>query len=368
MTDTEFDAIIIGAGPAGASAAILLARAGWRIALIEKQPFPRRKVCGECISATALPLLDALGIGKAFAALAGPPLRRVALMAGQQTVEADFPPYADDMHAWGAALGREHLDSLLLEQARSCGAAVFQPWAARTIEGAPGHVMCEIEHTRSKQKGRLAAPVLIDAHGSWEATPSMRSAHAARPGDLFAFKANFRRSNLEPGVLPVLSFPGGYGGMVMGSHGSATLAFCIRRDTLAQCRKAAPGSSAAQAAAGYIASVCAGMRAAFADAERQGPWLSVGPLRPGIRIAPHGAPAFCIGNAAGEAHPIIGEGMNMAIRSAWMLAEKLAPWRAQCRSAELQRALQREYARAWRQCFAPRLRLAAVFAGCAMRP
>ena len=43
---TGFDALIIGAGPAGSSAAILLARAGWSVALIEKQRFPRRKVCG----------------------------------------------------------------------------------------------------------------------------------------------------------------------------------------------------------------------------------------------------------------------------------------------------------------------------------
>ena len=71
----SFDAIIIGAGPAGSSAAILLARAGWSVALVEKQVFPRRKVCGECIAASNLPLLDALGIGDAFDAAAGPELR-----------------------------------------------------------------------------------------------------------------------------------------------------------------------------------------------------------------------------------------------------------------------------------------------------
>src|SRR6185369_12016136 len=64
---TAFDAVIVGAGPAGSSAAILLARAGWSVALIEKQAFPRRKVCGECIAASNLPLLDALGVGGAFA-------------------------------------------------------------------------------------------------------------------------------------------------------------------------------------------------------------------------------------------------------------------------------------------------------------
>ena len=68
----DYDAIIVGAGPAGTTAAILLASAGWSVALIEKQAFPRRKVCGACISASNLPLLATLGLGDTFAQLAGP--------------------------------------------------------------------------------------------------------------------------------------------------------------------------------------------------------------------------------------------------------------------------------------------------------
>ncbi|MEO7337535.1 MAG: FAD-dependent oxidoreductase, partial [Caldimonas sp.] len=88
----DVDAVIVGAGPAGASTAILLARAGWSVALVEKQRFPRRKVCGECIAASNLPLLDALGVGADFASLAGPELRRMALMRGVHTVSTDLPP------------------------------------------------------------------------------------------------------------------------------------------------------------------------------------------------------------------------------------------------------------------------------------
>ena len=54
--ETSFDAVIIGAGPAGSAAAIWLARAGWSVALVEKQAFPRRKVCGECMAASNRPL------------------------------------------------------------------------------------------------------------------------------------------------------------------------------------------------------------------------------------------------------------------------------------------------------------------------
>ena len=97
--ETSFDAVIIGAGPAGSAAAIWLARAGWSVALVEKQAFPRRKVCGECMAASNRPLLDALGIGAAFEAAAGPTApasppstARAPGAAGAQPLRTDAAP------------------------------------------------------------------------------------------------------------------------------------------------------------------------------------------------------------------------------------------------------------------------------------
>ena len=58
-----------------------------------------------------------------------------------------------------------------------------------------------------------------------------------RASDLFAFKANFRHAAIEPDLLPVLSFAGGYGGMVVADDGVATLAGCIREDRLGRIRR-----------------------------------------------------------------------------------------------------------------------------------
>ena len=92
----SFDVLIVGAGLAGSAAAIQLARAGWSVALVERQRFPRRKVCGECLAASNLPLLEALGVADAFHALAGPALRRVSLCHGGQAASADLPPAAGE--------------------------------------------------------------------------------------------------------------------------------------------------------------------------------------------------------------------------------------------------------------------------------
>ena len=64
----RYDAAVVGAGPAGSAAAILLARAGRKVLLVEKDTFPRHKVCGEFLSSDALPLLERLGALRAVEA------------------------------------------------------------------------------------------------------------------------------------------------------------------------------------------------------------------------------------------------------------------------------------------------------------
>jgi 2-polyprenyl-6-methoxyphenol hydroxylase-like FAD-dependent oxidoreductase len=373
---SNYDAIIVGAGPAGTTAAILLAQAGWSVALVEKHAYPRRKVCGECIAATNLPLLDRLGVGDAFDALAGPALRRVGLFVGAHELVAPLPPDTSSAHPWGRALGREHLDSLLLQRAAAVGAVVRQPWAVKRITREGARHVCHLVATDSGACEALAAPVLVAAHGSWERDPASDGAAAPPPraSDLFAFKATFRDAEMAPDLLPVLAFAGGYGGMVVGDHQRATFAFCIRRDALHECRARHRGMKAAVAAAAWVQAQCAGVHLALADATLDAPWLSVGPIRPGLRRPWRGDGAFAVGNAAGEAHPILGEGISMAIQSAWLLCGRLLARDDSVRygdPATRSGALAevgRDYAAAWRRSFAARIRLAALFAHLAMRP
>ena len=371
MTRSTFDAVVIGAGPAGSAAAILLARAGWSVALVEKDTFPRRKVCGECLAASNLPLLDELGISEEFEAAAGPQLSRVALMSGDCTIEARLPAARTGSHPWGRALGRETLDVLLVQQAHAAGVTVYQPWSVQAIEGVPGDWRCRIRAAQPDVSSVLQARVAIDAHGSWQALPSARQGRrrTTSGSDLLAFKANFRNAHLADGLLPVLAFDGGYGGMVVADGGVTTVACCIRRDRLDACRHAAPGLRAGDVVEGYLRSQCRGVREALRPATRIGPWLAAGPLDPGIRVDAHGGP-FRIGNAAGEAHPIIGEGMSMALQSAWLLARCLldAGRTNGAPPAARQSAVARRYAAQWRRQFAPRLLFAAGFAHLAMRP
>jgi flavin-dependent dehydrogenase len=332
-----FDALVVGGGPAGATAATLLARRGLRVAVVEKAAFPRRKVCGEYISATTWPILEEMGVAGALAPAAGGAVQRVGLFARDVAIDAPMPAPAQPQ-AWGRAIGREILDAALLDLAGQAGARVIQPAVIESlarsgesfVAGAGGE--------------SIKAHRVVLACGSWERgafTPRV----AARASDLLGFKARFSRASLPAGLMPLVLFPGGYGGLVHTDGGEVSFSCCIRRDALALARRQHEGA-AGEAVLAHALAHCRALRETLGGARREGAWLSAGPIRPGIRQA-FQAGIYRVGNAAGEAHPLVAEGISMAIQSAWLLARHWDEPRA--------------YARAWRETFAARIRASSLF-------
>src|SRR6185312_10139657 len=103
----------------------------------------------------------------------------------------------------------------------------------------------------------------------------------------------------------------------------------------------------------HILDTTRGAREALQNAALAGGFLSTGPIHPGIR-ARQADGVFFTGNIAGEAHPVIAEGISMAIQSSSLLAKLLISHRGEL------------YAREWKRQFAPRIRAAALFAHLAM--
>ena len=346
------------AGPAGATAALVMARAGLSVGVVEKARFPRRKVCGEFISATSWPLLRELGVAPHLLESAGPPVRRVGLYAGDVVVDSPMPaPPGDD--AWGRAVGREHLDSALLAAAEDAGAQTWQPWSAVAVDEDSEGCTVTIADAAGAAK-YLRARVLVAAHGSWERgelPTQRRRSHGAR--DLLGFKAHLRNSRLPVGWMPLVLFPGGYGGLVQSDGARTSFSCCIRRAALHACRNAHPGLAAGEALLLHVMESCRGMREALEGARREAAWLSAGPIDPGIRRLARGR-VFAAGNAAGEAHPLVAEGISMAIQSGWLLGNGLAA-AGDFSNAQLERTAQC-YEAAWRENFAARVRASSLFA------
>jgi len=370
----QYDAIVVGGGPSGAAAATLLARAGWRVGVIEKVSFPRRKVCGEFISATTWPLLGQLGAAGQLLKIAGPPVRRVGVYAGKVMVTAKLASTAGlAPTAVGRAVGREHLDTVLLQSAAIAGATIWQPWTlAQFVEYDAGYD-CIIVDKVTRETRVLQARIIIAAHGSWEGgpLPTQDLRRPPRRSDLFGFKAHFMGSPLPHDLMPLLAFPGGYGGMVHTDAGRVSLSCCIRRDQLERCRRRAPDARAGEAVLLHIASSCKGVSLALAGTRSAGAWLSAGPLRTGSRTFGRGG-IFAVGNAAAETHPIVAEGISIAIQSAALLSEQLIA-RPELRrhgagAPSALEAARADYSAAWRTNFSPRLFVAAAFASVFTRP
>lgn len=158
-----FDCVIIGAGPAGASAATHLARAGLHVTLIDRATFPRAKACGDCLSPGANPLLDRLGVLDAVRA-SGAALRGWRVFAPSGThFEARFDRITTDpLLARACAVDRTRLDSILLDAARLAGVEVLNARVMDIVSGDDFHaVICQDEHDRYTVRGRL----LVGADG-----------------------------------------------------------------------------------------------------------------------------------------------------------------------------------------------------------
>src|SRR5262249_58903437 len=119
MTDhEEWDAVVVGAGPAGSVTARELARGGARVLLVDKATFPRPKVCGCCLNRAALAALRAVGLGHIPARCGAVPLSRVKLAAGRSAADVLLPG--------GVAVSREAFDAALVAEAVSAG-VTFRP-------------------------------------------------------------------------------------------------------------------------------------------------------------------------------------------------------------------------------------------------
>ena len=116
----SYDIIIIGGGPAGASAALFLEKKGYRIALLDQARFPRDKICGEFISPAADAILSKLGVLDAIEALRPTRLRGVALSAYESSwLQIEYPPSACGVAMTSLSVERSILDNLILDRVRN---------------------------------------------------------------------------------------------------------------------------------------------------------------------------------------------------------------------------------------------------------
>ena len=175
------DVLVVGAGPAGAAAAIHLTRAGRRVLVVDRARFPRDKVCGDGLTTGALRHLEGLGLDRTEVAS----WREVDEMRVVAPSGAVRPlPFPRGLGTFAAVARRVDLDAALVERARAEGAEVHDGHAVVDARVERGGVVAEVEGL-----GEVRAAHVIGADGTW--SPLRRHLGLAVPGyrgDCHAFR------------------------------------------------------------------------------------------------------------------------------------------------------------------------------------
>lgn len=217
---------VVGGGPAGAAAAITLARAGRHVVLVDKAVFPRDKCCGDGLTAAALRMLEELGLDPATV-----PSWHVVddiVMRSPSGYSVTLPlPRGQGLYA--AVARRADLDAALLDVARAAGAEVLDGQACTGAEARADRIVLDVEGL-----GALHAWYVIGADGMWSPLrKALGAGEAGYLGEWHAFRQYFRNVStaagrdlfvwFEPDLLP------GYAWSFPLPDGRANVGFGIQR-------------------------------------------------------------------------------------------------------------------------------------------
>jgi flavin-dependent dehydrogenase len=287
-------ALIVGGGPAGASAAIMLARAGAPHLLVERSRETGDAICGGFLSWRTLESLARLGIEPE--ALGPARVANVRLAAGTRMVEAALPRPAH-------GVSRHLLDTVLLERAIAVGAAVERGVSVRSLDGLTA---------RLDDGADLASDALFLASGKHDVRGMARPAAARGDDPVLGLRVRLAAApgldRLIGDAIELHLFDRGYVGIVRQEDGSANCCMAVHRS--AMLTAGSPAALLDQLARDHPR---LGERLAYRLGNE--PIDAIANVPYGWR-ATHSAPGlFRLGDQAGVIPSLAGEGMGIAIAS-----------------------------------------------------
>jgi flavin-dependent dehydrogenase len=317
---SAWDVIVIGAGPAGAIAAHQAARQGLRTLLVDAKRFPRRKVCGGCLSQSAVVTLKQAGLESLLLELGAPRIDRVCLFSGDSHSELPLPG--------GYAIDRAEFDLALAQRAIAAGVSFVTGCVAKVLGVESG--VQRIGLTTPSRTTVASARVVVVADGllrsSLHAEASAVASPAPRSRIGVATLVAARDAQPAFGAIEMSIACHGYAGQVRLDDQRTLIAAAIDRDLLSR-------RSIGEAVAMIVGKRGEPIRESLFAAE----WQAAPPLtRKPPCIA--GERWFAIGDAAGYVEPFTGDGMAAALET----GVAVAPW-----LAAAQRTWTSELAAAW---------------------
>ncbi|PIQ27704.1 hypothetical protein COW36_07360 [bacterium (Candidatus Blackallbacteria) CG17_big_fil_post_rev_8_21_14_2_50_48_46] len=343
-----YDVALIGGGVAGLASAILLARQGWQVVLLEKNHYPFHKVCGEYLAEESLPLLEKLGISLQEMNL---PRIQTACFSAASGRSLEFP-----LRPGGIGLSRYTLDQALVKLAQAAGVTVLEGTRVSRISGDAGQF--EILSRTQKITARTVC-------GTWGKYSNLdlqfereftlpRYREKAQIAVKYHVQLDFPRDRVE-----LHSFPGGYCGLSAIEAGKYCMAYLASGQSLKAC------DGEIQRLEEQVLAQNPHLKRLLAERQSlyekplviaQVHFLPKAPQLEGILM---------VGDSAGMIAPLSGNGMSMALRAAVLLADQLPAYL----SGKIPFGLLEEYYRqGWNRLFRKRIQTGALLQQFLLQP
>jgi geranylgeranyl reductase family protein len=287
-----FDVAIVGAGPAGSTCAAFCSLAGLRTLVLERETFPREKVCGDCLNPSSWPILDRLDLVQRVRTLPHAKLGSVEFIAiSGRRVIIDLPSGEESE----IAIKRSLFDMLLMSRARELGTQVYEETTVTALTSSNGWT---IETARG---ATFAARTLVGADG--------RNSTVARLCNLLPRPARERVA-----LQAHIPLPAGFGDRIVlqflreGYSGQAP----VNDKELNLCLVSKPCNLSALRC-------WAEQRFGLHEDHL---WRTITPLTR-VALSPAHDRLFMVGDAARVVEPFTGEGIYYALRSAELAAQAI---------------------------------------------
>jgi menaquinone-9 beta-reductase len=334
----HFDVAIVGAGPAGSSAAIHLARKGYSVALLDKERFPREKLCGDFLNPINWPLLRELEIDREVLARPHEKVTRFRFTSFSGD-ELEVPlPESEDGTVFGLGLRRFDLDHVLLKKAGSEGAALFQECKLTGAKRDAQSWLLGFDRVDTSEGLRARVLIGADGRNSWLARRLGMAGPGTMQGRSLGFQFRLKGSDRDTGKIEINLFPGGYAGIVGLGGGVTNLCLAIEKNRLA-------GGRPEQ----FLLDTCLPQNSRLEQilrGARVSKMRSTYPVYFPRRRA-FGEGVLLAGDAAGLNEPVSGEGIYFALKSGALAARaidqafqkrdfsahQLSSYERECRSA-----------------------------------
>lgn len=345
-------AIVIGAGPAGASAALGLLSAGWRVRLIDRRIRWTGRVCGSFLNSEAVHHLHRLNLLDDVRRAGAPAVSRCRVTSATGPA-ADFPVDARGGGP-GLAISRDVLEPILLRAVeRRGGEVAFGVEANSVTGGGDGNDVVSGHRTAGgkREPWSETADLTILADGRFtrgRATPPRQN------GGWFGWNARFNGARHEPGEMSLHLFPGGYVGTLTFADGSTNVSglFYLQGEGGISWGEIFDEAIRRQPH----------LRRALLGAHRTSAWAGVGPLPFDRRARYRTGGPIRVGDAAAVGDPFLGEGIGRGLGAGFMVA------RAMRQAAGTGRPPEAVYADLWSRAYAARIKFGRITRASIRRP